>query len=468
METIHILHTNDIHSHLNNWVYIEKFLISKKKYYQKNGEDVFIFDDGDLLDLYHPLSEATLGKFNVALMNNVGYDAATIGNDEGIGLNHEDLMHLYENANFPIILDNLYDQKTKKIPNFVKPYKIFKTTLNTRICVIGMTAPYPMSYLPNGWIIKNIDQTLPSVLKEIKNKYDILIMLSHLGIDSDKYIAKHYSNIKVIIGGHTHHLLKDGEFINKTLLTAAGKYGNYVGDITIDISENHTIFQMTSTTYSIEQIKEYCNQNSSLRMIDFKKKSDDFKLKGEEILSKIKIAKLPFELNNDNNGKHSMLELALKSLQYYGQTDASILNSGLFLTPLHKGIVTQKDLHMQMPHSLHIINVKLRGLDLWRLVMEIEKNRIFLRRYILSGMGFRGKYFGDVVYNGISVNMSKKIVYWHNSPIDISETYEITTLDMFAFLPYFPTIMIMGKVKVISSDFLRNVIGKYLALKYPL
>ena len=47
-----------------------------------------------------------------------------------------------------------------------------------------------------------------------------------------------------------------------------------------------------------------------------------------------------------------------------------------------------------MPHAMHLINVQLRGIDLWRLVMEMEKNRRFLRRYPLKGMGFRGKIFG--------------------------------------------------------------------------
>lgn len=37
------------------------------------------------MDRWHPLSEATNGQENILLMNEVGYDAATIGNNEGVG-----------------------------------------------------------------------------------------------------------------------------------------------------------------------------------------------------------------------------------------------------------------------------------------------------------------------------------------------------------------------------------------------
>lgn len=62
------------------------------------------------MDRWHPLSEATNGQENILLMNEVGYDAATIGNNEGVGNSKEELNHLYDHAEFDIILDNLFDK----------------------------------------------------------------------------------------------------------------------------------------------------------------------------------------------------------------------------------------------------------------------------------------------------------------------------------------------------------------------
>jgi len=46
METIHILHTNDIHSHLENWPRVSRFLHEKQRSYS----EVVTFDIGDAID----------------------------------------------------------------------------------------------------------------------------------------------------------------------------------------------------------------------------------------------------------------------------------------------------------------------------------------------------------------------------------------------------------------------------------
>ncbi len=59
------------------------------------------------MDRAHPLTEATDGQFNVTLMNQIHYDGVTIGNNEGLGNSKEQLIHLYDHANFDVILGNL-------------------------------------------------------------------------------------------------------------------------------------------------------------------------------------------------------------------------------------------------------------------------------------------------------------------------------------------------------------------------
>ena len=83
MENIVLLHTNDLHSHLENWPKIRRFIDQKKRENEKKGITTITVDLGDFTDRWHPLSEATNGQANVELMNEVGYDAATIGNNEG-------------------------------------------------------------------------------------------------------------------------------------------------------------------------------------------------------------------------------------------------------------------------------------------------------------------------------------------------------------------------------------------------
>ena len=92
-ETIHIYHTNDIHSHFENWPRIEKFLKEKKRQHEERNENVFLFDIGDFADRFHPLTEGTMGQGNTDLLNDIGVNAVTIGNNEGITLPFSALNH---------------------------------------------------------------------------------------------------------------------------------------------------------------------------------------------------------------------------------------------------------------------------------------------------------------------------------------------------------------------------------------
>lgn len=66
-------------------------------------------------------------------------------------------------------------------------------------------------------------------------------MLSHLGVKQDRTIAQKYPEFDVIIGSHTHHLFVKGELDNNVLLAAAGKYGHYIGEITLELNNHHVI-----------------------------------------------------------------------------------------------------------------------------------------------------------------------------------------------------------------------------------
>ena len=85
------------------------------------------------------------------------------------------------------------------------------TKEGTKLGFIGLTAPFPLTYNPNGWTIKQVEAVLPQLITEVAPQCDVLILLSHLGIDTDFMIAANYPEIQVILGSHTHHLFKDGE-----------------------------------------------------------------------------------------------------------------------------------------------------------------------------------------------------------------------------------------------------------------
>lgn len=457
MEEIVLLHTNDLHSHFENWPKIRRFL-KEKKTEQTIEKSIFTVDLGDFVDRWHPLTEATDGRANVQLMNTVNYDAATIGNNEGVGNSKSQLNTLYDEANFDVLLGNLYDPTTGKRPTWTKTHKILETPSHTKLGLIALTAPFPLTYEPNGWDIRTVDEMLPGLIQEVRSMCDVLVLMSHLGIDQDMRIATKYPEIDVLLGSHTHHLFRYGEKINHTQLSAAGKFGQYVGEVRIFL-ENGKIIETSAEALPTESFDEWAEDAAEI---------EGYLEQGHKLLKKKKLAKLPYELSHELDSLHPVIFEALKAVKKRGQTTAAVLNTGLFLGNLPAGVVTEDNLHQLLPHPMHLIRVTLAGADMIRFVREMEKNRHFLRKFSIVGMGFRGKIFGDLVYDGISYDKATKTVYWDGQELEADKSYTITTVDHFLFIPFFPTLELAGKVEFLFPEFIRNVLGDYLRRYYPI
>lgn len=453
MEKLRILHTNDLHSHFEQFPKIGRYL--KKAQADTSVDEVLTFDAGDFMDRSHPLSDATEGQSNIALMNEFHYDAITIGNNEGISNPHWVLEKLFDQAEFPVLLANLREED-ESMPTWCKPYEIIKTKKGTRIGIIGLTAAYPMTYGPNQWHVKLISETMDKYLPEMKGKYDVLMVISHIGLTMDRYLAEHYPEIDLIIGGHSHDLIPNGEKVNHTWITQTGKWGGHLGDIEVEIDNQHHVQKINPKTISVDDLPVADGDAEFIEKL---------RNQGTSLLKGRKIAKLPEKFAN---GKMVTIQAALDAVSDFAGTDIAVLNSGLFLDSFKPGVLSEAELQYVLPHPMHVVRTRLKGSDVWRMVMEMEKNRHFLRKFPLKGMSFRGKIFGDIIYKGISIDEETRTVYINGKEVDPYKEYDLALLDHYVLIPFFPTISIMGENEFLFPDYLRTVVGNYLAKKYPL
>lgn len=458
MERITILHTNDLHSHFENWPRIRRYLAATRQSAQQAGDTVYTFDLGDHIDRVHPVSEATVGQKNIELMNQIGYDAATIGNNEGLGFMRPQLDHLYDHANFPVILGNILTGDTHEQPKWAVDHKLFTTAAGTRVLVLGLTAPYHLTYPLAGWQPIGVQPALTQLLQTYAGQFDVCVLLSHLGLDVDRKIAKRFPQVTVIIGSHTHHLLPHGERDQHSLLAAAGKWGRYVGRITLDLTD-HQVTHATAGVVETATLPEAPGDAAEIAGLQEL---------GESILSEQRVANLPVDLEANPVGDSQLIREGLHAIAEYAGTDAAVLNAGLFLRDLPRGVVNQKQLHDLLPHNMHVMTITLSGYDLWRLVQEFELARLFLRYFPQKGMGFRGKIFGELNYLGIAYDAQTHAVTWRGEPLSPTKQYTIAGLDHYLFIPFFPTISIVGKNQILYQDLLREVFAKYLGKHYPL
>ena len=447
MNKLRILHLNDLHSHLERFPVIERFFA------EKSHEEVesLSFDLGDNVDRVHPLTEATEGQFNVELMNRLDLTAATIGNNEGLGLTHEMLSHLYDEANFPVLLSNLATNFAQSEPLIVT------TSFGLRIGLIGLTAPYVLAYPQAGWELSDPFVVLDELLSKLD--CDFTILLSHLGKNVDEQIAKDYDEVDLIIGAHTHHLFERGAQVNQTLLAAAGRYGEYVGQIDLTFNENNQLVDA--------QIEAIATNTLPQRKSDLVE-TNGWELRGHKLLEGTVVADLPKALPNvlpDFKGSHYLAKIFAE----YGNTKLCLMNSGLLVTDELPNHLTLDDLHEFLPHSIRLVRFTFTGEELRQVLLEIMDVSDFLVTQKIQGMGFRGKTFGSLIFHGIEPREGD--FYIKNSEnqslekISDEESYQIVLPDQYLFAWYFPLLKKLGKSEILFPYFLREIVAEHFKNK---
>ncbi|WP_284646825.1 metallophosphoesterase [Paenibacillus silviterrae] len=119
---LRILHTNDLHSRFEQ---MPKIAAVIRRLRSEAGEEHTVtLDIGDHLDRMFPETEGTEGLANIAVLNATGYDAVTLGNNEGLTFSRSMLAKLYAEAQFHIVASNLPETATGELPEWALPYQI--------------------------------------------------------------------------------------------------------------------------------------------------------------------------------------------------------------------------------------------------------------------------------------------------------------------------------------------------------
>ena len=249
-----VLHTNDVHScimplneNLDNkdlagrGGFIRRVNMIKEQ--RALHPDLLFFDSGDFSQGsgYYTLFK---GDVEIGLMNQMGYDAATIGNHEfDFGL--DNMARIFSKANFPIVCSN-YDFTGTPCEGLVKDY----ITINRnglKIGVFGLGAPLKgLVANPNCEGVKFLDpaETAKKYIKLLRKqeKCDVVICLSHLGWEisdyPDQQFIREIDGCDLVLGGHTHTYMPTLEYApDKTGKIIPddqnGKHGVFIGKLVL-------------------------------------------------------------------------------------------------------------------------------------------------------------------------------------------------------------------------------------------
>ncbi|KXT74806.1 2',3'-cyclic-nucleotide 2'-phosphodiesterase [Streptococcus sp. DD10] len=303
---VRILATTDLHTNLVNYDYYQDkisenvglaktaVLIEEAK---KENPNTLLVDNGDTIQgtplgtykaIVEPIKEGEQHPMYAALQK-LGFEAGTLGNHEfNYGLDY--LNRVIATAGMPIVNANVIDPKTGAY--VYDPYKIISKTFTDKqgrqvslnIGVTGIVPPQILSWdkanLEGKILVNDSVEAIEAILPQMRQAgADIVLVLSHSGIGDDKYekgeenegyqIAS-IPGVDAVVTGHSHAEFPSGNGtgfyekyagvdgingkINGTPVTMAGKYGDHLGVIDLNLVYSSGKWTVADSKGSIRKI----------------------------------------------------------------------------------------------------------------------------------------------------------------------------------------------------------------------
>lgn len=365
-----IIHFNDIHAQntpliikrgdsgirVGGFAHFKTVIDSLRGVASANGEGVLVLGAGD--DFQGTLfSTITRGASQISLLNHLAPDAVTLGNHEfDYGWKNIDSLVKYQ-VKYPVVSSNLYYKNGK---GMVKPYLI-KEVNGVRVAIIGMMT----DNLSGVTLPRNIEdikiekeaialrKILPHVKKE---KPDIIIVLSHIGLESDMKLAESFPDVDLFVGGHSHTAIHTPRKKGRSIIVQADCKTRHVGELDIAVSTAKNRI----TQYSGKLIEVRSDERSAdpiaQAMIDSMNIPIE-KMFGDTIGTLANDWKKT-GLNSNITTWHA------KALREAVNADIGIMNTGGIRKNLPSGNITIRDMYEINPFNNQIIVYQVTGKEL--------------------------------------------------------------------------------------------------------
>jgi len=434
--SLQILHINDHHSHLDPSKLDLKFdgktktrvkvggiarVATKIKELRTPNTLVLHAGDANSGTLYYTLFK---GKADVDMMNEIGFDAFTLGNHEFDG-GDEILKNFIDQAKFPILSANVEAKKGSALDGKWKPYLI-KKIKGEKVGIIGIEIAQKtkVSSMPSDDIVF-YDEAVRAqkYADELKAQgVNKIILLSHFGYKNDLELASKVTGIDVIIDGDSHTLMGNFSTVglrspvatypvqtkdkagDPVCIAQAWEYSKVLGELHVSFDASGTVTECKGTPHLLLGNK-FKQKNAKKKRVDINdtvRKSilsviaaqpdldivpKDKSIKEKLVVYKIEVDKLkkkkigttttglkhiriPLHDYNGNDGRSMPLgsEIApVVAKAFYDlslRADVSIQNAGGVRISLPEGKITYDTAYTLLPFSNTLYEIDMKGAEI--------------------------------------------------------------------------------------------------------
>lgn len=365
-----ILSVNDMHASIDQFPKFVTMVDSLRAVYP----DMLLFSAGDnrtgnpVNDQYTPANYPM-----IELMNRTGFDLCSVGNhewDAGIDALQADI----KRSQFPFLCANVNVPSDVNID--VKPFEIFENQ-GVKVAVVGMIElrhdGIPGTHPDN---IKKLSFRRPDVVlpeyKYLRNQNDVVILLSHCGLEDDMELAQANPWLDAIIGGHTHTLIEKPSETNGVLVTQSKSHLEFATLVKLKVKDHKVVnkegivLNVNNVTKENDEIKQLVKEFNNTPALN----------------EAIAIAKTKFETPEELG---CMMTDAIREIS--GADFAFQNTGGVRINHLKKGPITIKDVYSIDPFNNEVVVYQMTGAQVKKYIINsYRKNGNFPS--FVSGMNY--------------------------------------------------------------------------------
>lgn len=427
--SVTIIHTNDVHAafvpHEAGWIQaspkplVGGYVAISRLVDSLRGakKTTLLLDAGDVMT-GTPISEydyaGTKGGALFTMMNTIGYDAWTIGNHD-LDISQENLSQLAAIAKFPTLSANLVDS-AGKFPFNNREYVIIERG-GLKIGVLGLMSK-DLFRLTNTNNLKGLRILPPAgtaqkIIDAIDPQTDLIVALTHMGVDEDSSLAAETHGLDVIIGGHSHTRLRKPKVVNGVIICQAGSSAENLGELELTVAHDSVV------AFEGKLITPWASQTSAETQLS--KFVAEFNDKVDAEYGET-VGTLRADWKRSGSSETSIGNFVADAIREGARADVSATNSSGIRKDLRSGPIRKIDLFEISPFRNYLASFPIKGSDL----RQMLQRHVTLLAEGKSPVQFSGVACTWKRVDGKAVLESVRLA---DAPLDESRTYTFGTSD---------------------------------------
>lgn len=453
-DSLVILHTNDIHAHLFPFedpkgaivggAAARAALIARLR---TQHARTLLLDAGDVFQ-GTPVYNFFRGVPDYRSMSLMRYDAGAFGNHE-LDDGPRSWLKARVKAAFPILsanvfvaADSAWASPLEKAPPWARarakwiggvnvpdrtalrylatPY-VIQDVGGVKVAIFGLTTKDIVRIVSrdrnSGVAVSDPIGVASALVPELRKKADLVVALTHIGVDEDRALASRVPGIDMIVGGHSHTYLWAPLFIRNrntngyggTAIVQSGRWGDRVGRLAAAIGPGG----VKGLTDALVAVQPSAGEDRAVRdMLQPYRDSMAATMDKPVFRSPARVSMSGLEEGDTPLGNFvadAMLESA--------GADIALINSGGIRAPLPAGTVTVGDVYTVLPFDNVLVTVPMKGWQVHEL-FDFMARRIGKRGFAqIAGAEF-------VVRNGRASDIRVG-----GAVLDPNRVYKVATID---------------------------------------